>query len=144
MSFKRWIVLFAFLGMLVSPTLSYACEIDYFESFGHGFESLQGKSENEVVTPESDFIEEYEPVLRETSGGEVEEGTTNGMIQNVVYSFTRVPNGGNSTADWRQMAAWFLRTLIVPIAVLLVFMWWGVRKGIRILFAAFRRGKANV
>lgn len=144
MSFKRWVMLFVLLTLFVCPKLSYAHEIDYLESFGNGFESLQGKSVNENVNPEIDFIEEYEPVLRETDGEAVEEGTTNGMIQNVVYSFTRVPNGGSSTADWRQMAAWFLRTLIVPIAVLLVFMWWGVRKGIRILFAAFRKGRANV
>lgn len=35
------------------------------------------------------------------------------------------------------------RLFFVP-AITIVFIWWGVRKVIRMLFRAFRRGKANV
>lgn len=33
---------------------------------------------------------------------------------------------------------------VVAAAIVLVFMWWGVRKIIQVIFSAFRKGRANV
>lgn len=153
-----WLVLL--LVFCLVPRTAIADEIDYLDSFGSGIDSFFGNSINEQVAPEREFNDEYEPVLMDAGEYTVRdagegEGETSGVLAQIQawVSALRVPVTtlgypltlltflqtffGHSNAWWG-----FNSFLLTSIA--LVFMWWGVRKSIRIIFAAFRKGKASV
>lgn len=138
-----WLVV-AFVCMLfVSPVSAYADD-----GFIGGLQDFAGVREVDTATPESDFADEYSPDVREVETRAVneEEVTVMGQIRNTIQTGMTINMDGTNWIPNEYYYAPFRAVLmvVVPTAVLLVFMWWGVRKSLRMLFAAFRKGRSNV
>ena len=153
------VFVFMTLALLMVPRVALAEDVSYIGSFASGFETLLGRGENEQVTPERDYIESYEPrevddlpPLRAPSANT--ELDSMGGIQQVVDRTNRIEWGTAGNPSLVRTLAYFLgntgaghsgemRNMLILPAIGLCFMWWGVRKGLRMIFAAFRKGKAT-
>lgn len=157
-----WSRVLAVIAMSLFLTLSATVCAYAEEGFLGGLQTLvDPDSAREVENdPVRDY--EYEPELRELEVREVGEGTEEltslGGIQQVVERANQVSwhndsnrtnlltslryflgaTGGSGTISENQKLI-----LILP-AIGIVFMWWGVRKVIHMLFAAFRSGRMTV
>lgn len=134
------------LAAMAFPQASYAREIDYLHSFGNGLQTLTEGTENERVTPERNYQEGYVPELHQVETVRAEDGPPNLMqqISGFVESI-QAPWGASSYAprNWYYFARLVLLQ-VVPIAVLFVFVWWGLRKSMSIIMHAFRTGRLNL
>lgn len=142
----------ALCAALCSPTMARAEEINYVDSFASGFETLKGEGVNEQVTPERDFEESYVPTLSEVKSVTTEDETDDtvlGHIQSTANAYQRV-NIDSSTLTIIGFLTWLFGgyagpgRVMITAAVGIVFMWWGVRKALRMVMSGFRKGKANV
>lgn len=140
---RLWLVIVV-LSMLIAPCRAYANEVDYIGSFGSGF--------NDLVRNEDDTnaeLERHEEPRSLRANDDEEEGAA-GLVMNWLTSL-RIPLGANRYAptSWYRYIVFVLRDIdagrmgMVLIAVPIVFGWWGVRKCIRMIFRAFRKGKIN-
>lgn len=118
---------------LVMPANAYAEDNTLVDSFSSGVSTWTEQSQTVEQSEGSNEIR-----LTATS-----EDTTVNAINSYLGSIHRFEFDGTTTV-WRSQAFLFLRDQVVPIAVLLVFFWWGVRKALRVLMAAFRKGRASV
>lgn len=135
------------LAVLLAPSLAFADD-----GFIGGLQDLVGTREVEqsAVPPEQEFVDDYEPVyapLRSGDETEIEEG---GEIQSVIGAVNAVPISGTNRSLLDSIITLFGRSsgtygalFIIPAAGL-VFVWWGVRKALKMIMAAFRRGRASV
>lgn len=119
------------------------------DSFSGGLQTLVSpesvKVEETVSTPESEYLDSYEPELRVVETVELtEESTPLQGIASVINKANSVQNGATSSVSLQVMTRWFLQNQVVPIAILLVFMWWGVRKVVRMIKSAWYKGHASV
>lgn len=138
------------LAVLLAPSLAFADD-----GFVGGLQDLVGVREVEqsTVTPEQDFTDEYEPAYTPLRSGDevaIEEGSE---IQSVVNAANTVPWGSTLRIDlvgsilrlftlsFGDAAGW---ARIPTVAAGLVFMWWGVRKALKMIMSAFRKGRASV
>lgn len=151
--FRKGIYLvLALCAALCCPTMARADEINYLNSLTNGFETLKGNDISETVTPESDFIEEYQPrevILSVTNDSALPDDAT--IVQQVnamTDVFYRVPWGQHNFSMLQFLGVFFtneaMRNIFFVVAIGLVFMWWGVRKSLRVILSAFRKGQANV
>lgn len=152
---KRILVVVGLLVMLVSPCSAYASPLD---SFGNGLSDFVTPETGQTVETqyEQDYEREYTPVLREVQTVEVEEGDALSNIQGWIQSF-KIPF--NSAQYGPENWHGFLYSLFVsgyaggvfPTvyslaggAAVFCMLWWGLRKAIRMLMAAFKGRKLNV
>lgn len=148
MVFRKGIyVVLAFCVAICCPTMARADEVNYIDSFNNGIETLRGNDVSENVRPEQDFIDNYKPVLLETKTVDADEEPVN-LIQTIRMFFNR---GFAFTFDGYAVSLTshfgilrLLRDLVAPAAVVFVILWWGIRKSLRMLMSAFRKGRANV
>lgn len=137
------------LALSVAPTVAMADDVNPLQGFGDGFETLVNPDTSVGLesAPERDYIDSYEPMLVEGETIDVVESTPMDGIMQVNNAVNTVYWSGNSnllgTVRKFLMNAIMSNALIVP-AVALVFMYWGLRKSVRTLFAAFRKGRASV
>lgn len=145
---RRLMVLLAVLVALVSPTAAYADDgVNFAESFASGVGTWGGGQEEKEESNSSVEVRENGGLLAAPATGE---SSTVDYVSSTVNSFNTVPWSnsnrtllesvqvilGNQYAEWRNM-------IILP-AIALCFLWWGGRKALRTLMAAWRRGKASV
>lgn len=140
---RRLAVLAALLVVLARPGIAQA-ETDILGGFTSGVSDFVSPSNEQViVTPEHDFIDEYKPVVKEVESTELE---GDAGYTSVIDSILTIPAFSNNVS-WIQYARIVLNNNnfpVVPTAVLLVFFWWGLRKAIRVIMAAWRKGHASV
>lgn len=145
--FRKGIYLVLVLcAALCCPTMARADEVNYIDSFNSGFDTLKGTVESEIVTPEDDFINGYNPKVLEVKTVKVdEEPSILSQIQQFVNRGLAFYFGTSyvSLAGYGSVML-LLRDVAVPVAVLFVFFWWGLRKTKNIIMSAFRKGRANV
>lgn len=149
-----WVVL-ALLVVFARPKVSYAQEIDYLQSFGSGLQTLTGETQNEQVTPEKDFMQEYQPKVQEvqlrTEPTEGEELTQVEQISGVADAWFTIPAFSQNMGPIQYIVTVLMAFMsgsaggrLVATAAGLVFLWWGVRKSKNIIMAAFRSGRLNL
>lgn len=138
------------LALSVAPNVAMADEVNPLKGFGDGFETLVNPDTSVDLdsAPERDYIDSYEPMLVEGETIDVVESTPmDGIVQvnNAVNNVYWGSANSNLLGTIRKflMNEIMSNALIVP-AVALVFMYWGLRKSVRTLFAAFRKGRASV
>lgn len=148
---RRLAVLAALLVVLARPGIAWA-DTDILGGFTSGVSDfVSPKEEQVIVTPEKDFNESYEPVLYEENQNSVralpEDATTIDYVNNTIDSFNRVQWGQSQTLLGS------IRVLFISVnnaigwitaSIALVFMWWGVRKTIRMLMSAWRKGHETI
>ena len=154
MSRIRWPVYVLFALFFLFPRVALAEGLT--DSFVNGVRTFAGEDISEQVTPEVDFELSYEPVyVRETTReeGSEEETTMLGSIANTIEDGTTVPLsiGAETMAGGNALIRFFQYTFIsgrsnglLFVAAGICFMWWGIRKAIRMIFAGFRKGSASV
>lgn len=144
---EKWVrpFLVALLLMISLPMKAWANVEDY---------------ETALMTPEQLYQYEYEPVILEEEeftvrapAAEVEEATTLDSIVQVAERAQRV-NYNNTTVSLisatrqvftsAQSGTGYQTTALVITAAGMCFLWWGVRKAVRIVMASARKGKASL
>lgn len=140
-------VVLALCVALCCPTIARAAEVNYIDSFNNGIETLKGNDVSENENPEKDFIDNYEPVLLKTQTVAADEEPVS-VLQKIRVFFNQglafTFDGYNLNLTNYLGILRLLRDIVVPAAVIFVFVWWGLRKSLRMLMSAFRKGKANV
>lgn len=147
---RRLAVAFALLLALLVVEPAYASPVDGFANGLNDFVHPDSSVSSDI-TPERDFIESYQPqevVLSETPSRVYDEdSTTVDYVNGTLDSFNSVPwTVGNRTflnSIQLMLQNVANSTGFIVVAVGLVFMWWGVRKAVRMIFAAFRRGRMS-
>lgn len=149
-------VLSTFVTIAATPARAYADD-----GFLGGLQDLVGAREVEGVQDyESEYLDEYNPQLRadppdagtNTLTELDEDSTTVDYVNGTLDEFNKLPWGSGTRFSWLQsvqlvfgarnganVAAFYL----IP-AVGLVFMWWGVRKSVKMLMSGFRKGSMNI
>ena len=149
---RLWLSLMATFVLMLFPAVAMAEEVDVLGGFASGLGDFVSPDTVEVgtvgdVRPEQSFDDEYVPVLRETETV-VSEDTA--AYDGIVYWLTHLnlTVGGNIyTGNGVWLGA--VRTMLINsqfaiymvAAIGIVFLYWGVRKTIRMIFSAFRKGK---
>lgn len=117
--------------------------------------------ETALMSPEQLYQYEYVPEVMEVESAPVvralpEDATATDYVNDTLDSFNVVPMGAsgsptsllNSVRTLLGVTASGLsgsfRSMLLLVAVGIVFMWWGVRKVIRVLFAAFKNRRISV
>ena len=151
---RGWLVgLFVSLALFVCPSAALAEDASLIDSLAGGLsDTVTGETRSvEDVDPVRDY--EYEPVLREVETRAVEEESTQSAIERVTNAFNRLNWGESSSVTLFSALRLFLGgasssvspvALFLPVAAGLCFMWWGVRRAISMLMAAFTRGRMTV
>lgn len=117
--------------------------------------------ETALMTPEQLYQYEYEPDVKEVESTPVvralpDEATTVDYVNSTLDSFNSVKVGsanmswidavravlGNSASGSTHSGQ--LRALYIIPAIGICFMWWGVRKSIKVINKAWRKGKASL
>lgn len=125
-------VILALLCCLLVPSNVYAAVEDY---------------ETALMNPEQLYQYEYEPNVM--SNDEIRAGSVTDADRTILDCIgdviIKVDHVGSTTSRglWLVIREYVLMN-VVPIAILLVFFWWGVRKAVKVLFAAFRKSRASV
>lgn len=133
------------VGLLLSPTLALADD-----GFVGGLQDLVGVRDiDNLGEPVETEPESKGESLRAVPLPKPELPEDPEMIDYVKYfmeTVNRVPTSANGSSGFSMLdeAAWFIRVIIVPIVVGIVFLWWGVRKSVRMIFSSFRKGSASV
>lgn len=133
------------LGVWLCPLPAYAAD-----GFIGGLEDLTGTRDVEQVSYEDRYQEGYEPDLTEpvsvTRRELDEDATTVDYINDTVDSFNSVtwPSSSQSLLVSIQTLFTRFRENVFLFAAGIVFMWWGVRKTVRMIMSAFRKGSASV
>lgn len=147
---------------MATPCRAYASD-----GFLGGLQDLVGAREIESVEDyESEYQDAYDPQLRldppdpgtNTLTELDEDATTVDYVNSTLQSFNKsgypssVSSSGYSLLEGLQFFLGFRQSgvsnanrtqLIIPAAGI-VFMWWGVRKSIKMIMSAFRKGSMNV
>lgn len=150
----RYVAL-ALLIVLLSPAGAYAQDINYVDSFSNGIETLKGNGENEPVTPEKDFNDSYEVEEVQLRATNDEQPTdAQGNIEWVTQAFNTVPWNNTNSTLFNFLRAFFggtnsaasktMKLYLITIPIGICFMWWGLRKALRMIMTGFRKGKASV
>lgn len=148
-----------FVLIAAIPARAYAAD-----GFIGGLQDLVGVREVEALNYEEDYLRDYEGVTRadppepgtNTLTDLGEDATTVDYVNDTVDKFNSVKVGSGSFT-WLQAVqvilgnpssanshGGILRQLYILPAIGLVFMWWGVRKSLKIVMSAFRKGSMNV
>lgn len=144
----RWIgrVLLVLAVALAVPSRAWANVEDY---------------ETALMTPEQLYQYEYVPEVEVRESTPVvralpDDADTTDWINDTVNSFNVVPLGSSRMSMQQWLAAFLgvsssgsthsgiLRAMYIVPAVGIVFMWWGVRKVVRIVMASARKGKTSL
>lgn len=142
---RVWVLVALVCALVGVPTRAYASD-----GFLGGLEDLTGTREVDVGQDyEREFLESYEPELV-TETPQSRDGEVPLTLQQQIEQTVR--NGMTITfdeRDWVPGAYYYgafraVLLIVVPVAVLLVFMWWGVRKSKNVVMRAFRKGKASI
>lgn len=134
------IVALALVALLMLPAGAYAEENSLAGSFVSGLTDTVSPQVEKPV----DVGSEIESAGEVRATAESDDSPT-GAVQSWITSLRLTYGNATFGPDgWYRMARSLLINVVLPLAVLLVFFWWGLRKGLRMLFAAFRKGKANV
>ncbi len=148
---RRLLIVLAVLVACMAPNAAYAQEVDYFDSFTNGVGTWGSEQEEEIDSNSS--VQEFENggLLAAPAEDAAEVPSTVSQVNSTLDAFNsvawingnrdllsslRVFFGSNAGGPMREML------ILVPIGI--CFMWWGVRKGLRVLMSAWRRGKASV
>lgn len=146
---RRLAVLAALLVVLARPGIAWA-DTDILGGFTSGVSDfVSPPNEQVIVTPEQDFNDSYEPMLieeNERANSVVEVGPYDSIvnwINSLRLTFAGVTRGPDR---WYEYPVWFLISngFGIPVMVTIVFMWWGVRKAIRMIITAWRKGHASI
>lgn len=150
---RRLAVLAALLVVLARPGIALA-DTDILGGFTSGVSDFVSPSNEQViVTPEQDFNDSYEPVLveenRQVDRVINDDSTTNDYINDTIDKFYNVNWFGMGNRSWLNSLIIFLGNtgffgMVIVSAIGMVFIWWGVRKAIRVIMAAWRKGHASV
>lgn len=117
--------------------------------------------ETALMTPEQLYQYEYVPDVEVRESTPVvralpEDATTTDYINETVNSFNSVPvSSQNSSYTLLNTLRWLvgsfgssqgdaMRNMIIVPAIGVCFLWWGVRKAVRIVMASARKGKASL
>lgn len=146
-----WLVLAFVFSLFACPVSAYASPLDSFSNGLHDFVSPDTETVEEVRY-EQDFAESYVPqevVLSAPATREYDEdSTTVDYVNGTLDSFNSVNWNIGDRSLVESLRLMFTNvatsTGFIVVAVGLVFMWWGVRKSVRMVFAAFRKGRSNV
>lgn len=137
------VVLLALL-LVLAPVRAYAAT-DYVESFVSGWETLTVRKDDAPASRQT---------MQVVQDG-AQEGETQSVgidsIASVVDAANSVKWGGNdgsftllNAIRTVYMGTTVTKEIFVLMPIGLVFLWWGVRKSVRILVKAFRRGRLSV
>lgn len=150
---RRLVVLYALVVTLFCPVCAYADE-GLGSSFLNGLNTTvhPEQYENTDVSYERDFNESYEPVLIENTAPVVRalpnDATAVDYVNNTVDSFNSIPFETSYHLTLLNTAQWFMgmftgpnQAIFMIPAIGIVFLWWGVRKAIRMIMASFRKGR---
>lgn len=149
---KGWLALaLAVIVLLLTLAVPVRANANPLDSFNSGFDTLLHP--NTEVMVEDGLPEDYEPQEVDLYGTQnvrafPEDPTVTDYVNNTVDSFNTVNVlGGNRNI--LSAIRWFLtagmgRGSIPTVAVLLVFVWWGVRKSKSIIWTAYRTGRLNL
>lgn len=138
-----WLVFVISIFLLV-PSRAYAWDLG---SFDDGLGDFFSEEQHDDVSSGGLTL------FAVNGEGGVRAGETN-LIKTVINACWYVNYGINERLNGLQTIRFvltgnkngtsFTSTGLVSIAVLLVFFWWGVRKTVRIVMAAWRKGHASV
>lgn len=157
---RIWLALLLVLSVGFSVPSVALADDGLIDSFSGGLQTLVSpesvKVEETASTPESVYVDSYEPVLVEelVRSEEIQELDGMGGIRQVVNQANRVGWGTNNIT-LRSAASLFLgsasngssldmRNMFLLPAVGICFMWWGVRKVVRMIKSAWYKGHASV
>ena len=151
MSRRLWLAVALVCTLFACPVSAYADD-----GFIGGLQDFAGVREVEEVQPEKQWSESYRPILKapnddESELTEYEDGDNIGPIGSVIDNVQYVPLYSNKV-HLIDMVRFFLSSggaeaeglPLVGFAVLFVFVWWGVRKSLRMIMSAWRKGKQSV
>ena len=134
---RLWLSLMATFALMLFPAVAMAEEVSFLDSFAGGL--------SDFVSPEVVQNENSVYSVREVGN----EGETPAYdvtdISGVVDAWTTIPAFGN-TMKPLQFARILLTRMIDgtwAAVVALVFMLWGLRKSVKMVFASFRKGKMS-
>lgn len=149
----RWVRVAATLAwslffLSFGSRIAYADDgVNLVDSFAGGIDTLVRPEQvtSDEVTPELEFDTEYEPNIMSASEYTVDgEGDLNGLVElSQIRGVVQQVNAPKFNGTAAHTLYYWVRTLVlntnfIGICVGLVFMWWGVRKCVRMLMAAFR------
>lgn len=132
------------LGMAL-PTTAWASDGEEGPTgFLAGLDTLVNPDSAREVENDPVRDYEYEPVLREPET--VDDGEEIGFLDGIqqFLSACYVTFANSTYSMFGVAGVRRILTEIVPIAVLLVFFWWGVRKSVHALMSAFRNGRLTL
>lgn len=157
-----WVVLGVLL-VLFRPSVALASDVNLLGTFGNGVSVWNGDASKSVddrpVPTDSEMMDdEGGGFFGLFSDGRAASDTPLAGIQRFMTRMQRVPiniTEGNRSVTLMQAIKFFLTgryKLIyganpgsaLAVAVLLVFLWWGVRKVVRMIFKSLRKGNLDV
>lgn len=130
------------------PTLALAGTVD---SLASGFETLVNPN-TDVKVPDG-LPNDYEPNVNAielsapAQNALPDDASTADYVNHTLDSFNKAGGFGSTLLNGVRNLLWNTSetgVMIVGGAAAMVFLWWGVRKGVRILFAALRKGRMTV
>lgn len=144
---RLWLV-FVVFAFMVCPDVALADD-SFVDSFGRGVDTFLGNGVNEQVTPERDYNERYEPSTEDVETVRAAPQTPlQGLRQFFGMQFRWDGNVVRPFTSTHMNLYYFIRTILVRLvfkyAVPMVFLWWGVRKVIRMVMGAWRKGRASM
>lgn len=151
---RRLMIVLAVLVACMAPNAAYAQDVDYLDSFTSGVGTWGGGQKEEMDSNSS--VQEFENggLLAAPAEGQEGELSTVQQVNSTLNSFNAVPWGGGTTTIQGFLRTFLgaggsaeasaMRAMVIIAPVGIVFMWWGVRKALRVIMASFRRGRANV
>lgn len=139
---RRLMLALAVAMAVLSPVTAYAQDVSYADSFASGIGSW-GSTQEERSSDSSVNEIEFEGGLRAAPAETTNEAVTavNGWLGGLSIKWGS--NAATAPAEWYKIVRNILG-LFVATAIGIVFLWWGVRKGIRVLFSSFRSGRTSV
>lgn len=156
---RIWLAFLLVLSVGFSVPSVALADDGLIDSFSGGLQTLVSpesvKVEETDSTPESVYLDSYEPVLVEepvrSSREYDEDSTTVDYINGTLDEFNKV-TWASASYSWLDSVRMFIgarygsstpQLFLIP-AVGIVFMWWGVRKAIRMIKGAWYKGHASV
>lgn len=149
---RRLAVLAALLVVLARPGIAQA-ETDILGGFTSGVSDFVSPSNEQViVTPEKDYIDSYEPIFIEENSARLkvlpDNANTIDYVNNTVDSFNDIRWQGQQSGSILQTVRRFFLyqqgLLLLEAAIGIVFVYWGLRKVIRMIMSAWRKGHASI
>lgn len=143
--------LFAMVLGITLPTTAWASDGEEGTTgFLAGLDTLVNPDSAREIENDPVRDYEYEPDLRAGEGETAELPEEGSEIQSVIDAANTVSWGANNGRTLFNSVRYFLfqnnstKEWLLLIPAGLVFMWWGIRKSVHMLFAAFRSGRMTV